>query len=62
MPPFFRFLDSACKWFLQEAGVEAIMPGGTDLALVYKESRGKYPVVDCAAVHVNTIVRYTTQG
>jgi aspartate racemase len=49
--------DSACDWLIQQAGVDAIMLGGTDLALVYKEGQTNFPVVDCAAIHVGAIVR-----
>ncbi len=49
--------DSACNWLLQEAGVDAIMLGGTDLALVYEEGHTDFSVVDCAAIHVGAIVR-----
>jgi len=50
--------DSACEWLIQEAKVETIMLGGTDLALVYKEGQTQFPIVDCAAIHVDAIVRY----
>jgi len=52
--------DSACEWMIQEAEVDAIMLGGTDLALVYKEDQTQFPVVDCAAIHVDAVVRHAT--
>ena len=52
--------DRACEWLIQEAKVEAIVLGGTDLALVYKEGQTQFPVVDCAAIHVDAIVRHAT--
>jgi aspartate racemase len=52
--------DSACEQLLREASVDAIMLGGTDLALVYAEGETVFPVVDCAAIHVDAIVRTTT--
>jgi aspartate racemase len=52
--------DSACKWLIQEAEVDAIVLGGTDLALVYKEEETQFPVVDCAAIHVDAVVRHAT--
>ena len=55
-----RVFDSACAWFLNIAGVEAIVLGGTDLALVYEEGRTHFPIVDCADIHVDSIVRYAT--
>ena len=52
--------DSACEWLVQSAEVNAIMLGGTDLALVYKEDQTQFPVVDCAAIHVDVVVRHAT--
>lgn len=48
--------DSACEQLLKQEQVEAVMLGGTDLALVYDEN-SPYPVIDCA---VDSILRYTT--
>ena len=42
---------------LKEDGAEAIMLGGTDLALVFSEQDTAFPLVDCAAIHVDAIVR-----
>ena len=42
---------------LEQAHVEAIMLGGTDLALVYREADAPFPLVDCAGIHVEAIVR-----
>jgi aspartate racemase len=52
--------DSACEQFIQEAKVDAILLGGTDLALVYKEDQTQFPVVDCVAIHVDAVVRHAT--
>lgn len=52
--------DTACEWLIQEAKVDAIVLGGTDLALVYKEDQTQFPVVDCAAIHVDAVVRQAT--
>ncbi|WPD23350.1 MAG: aspartate/glutamate racemase family protein [Candidatus Electrothrix scaldis] len=52
--------DAACDWFVGQAGVDAIMLGGTDLALVYQEGQTSFPLVDCAALHVDAIVRQAT--
>jgi len=38
-------------------GVEAIMLGGTDLALVFNEQTADFPLIDCAAIHVDAIAR-----
>lgn len=52
--------DSACKQLFKEAEVDAIMLGGTDLALVYNEHQTDFPLVDCAAIHVKAVVRTVT--
>ena len=53
--------DSACEQLIQQAGVDAIMLGGTDLALVFDENETDFPVVDCAAIHVEAIVKAATR-
>ena len=50
--------DSACEWLIREEKVESIMLGGTDLALAYKEGQAQFPIVDCAAIHVDAVVHY----
>ncbi len=45
----------ACGSLLQ-SGAEAIMLGGTDLALVYAEDHSEFPVIDCAAIHCDVVV------
>ncbi|MEM7283262.1 MAG: aspartate/glutamate racemase family protein [Pseudomonadota bacterium] len=50
--------DAACKWMIQQKEVEAILLGGTDLALVYRQGETDFPIVDCAAIHVDAIVGY----
>ena len=46
----------ACSNLFDEHGVEAILLGGTDLALVYQTGNTDFPVIDCAAVHCEAIV------
>jgi aspartate racemase len=48
---------AACQRLLKDKGVEAIMLGGTDLALVFNEQTTDFPLVDCAGIHVEAIVR-----
>ena len=50
-------LTAACQRLLKDRGVEAIMLGGTDLALVFDERTTEFPLVDCAGIHVQAIVR-----
>jgi aspartate racemase len=45
---------------LREKGADAIMLGGTDLALAFNEQNADFPLVDCAAIHVDAIVRLAT--
>ena len=52
--------DTACQRLMQDARVDAIMLGGTDLALVYNEAETDFPVVDCAAIHARAVVRSAT--
>jgi len=48
---------AACQRLVKDRGVEAIMLGGTDLALVFDEETAEFPLVDCAGIHVEAIVR-----
>jgi len=52
-----RVFEAVSERLLREEGVEAIMLGGTDLALVFDEKSARFPLVDCAAIHVDAIVR-----
>ena len=42
---------------LKESGVEAIMLGGTDLALVFNERDTEFPLIDCAGIHADAIAK-----
>ena len=42
---------------LGDQGVEAIMLGGTDLALAFNEQTTDFPLVDCAGIHVDAIAQ-----
>ena len=42
---------------LENQGVEAIMLGGTDLALAFDEQSTDFPLVDCAGIHADAIAR-----
>lgn len=45
---------------LKESGVEAIMLGGTDLALAFNERDTEFPLVDCAGIHADAIAKLAT--
>lgn len=49
--------EAASERLLKEQDVEAIMLGGTDLALAFNEESASFPLVDCAGIHVDAIVR-----
>ena len=42
---------------LHTAGAQAIMLGGTDLALVFNQQDVGFPIVDCAGIHADAITR-----
>ena len=48
--------DAAVRELVDEAHVEAILLGGTNLALVYRTGETTFPLVDAAALHVDAIV------
>jgi aspartate racemase len=52
--------DHAANRVLNEQNAEAIMLGGTDLAMVYTATNSSFPVIDCAALHVDAITRRPT--
>ena len=49
--------DAACNQFIAQNKVDAVMLGGTDLALVYNTNNVDFALVDCAAVHVEELFR-----
>jgi aspartate racemase len=48
--------DTAIRRMIDDAGAEAIILGGTDLAIVYRDGETPFPLVDCAGIHVDAIV------
>ena len=44
---------------LMASGAEAIVLGGTDLALVSDETSAPFPIIDCADIHATTLFRCT---
>ena len=45
------------KKLLKESGVEAIMLGGTDLALAFNERDTEFPLIDCAGIHADAVAK-----
>ena len=48
------------KRMLKQSGLEAIMLGGTDLALVFNERDTDFPLIDCAGIHADAIAQLAT--
>jgi aspartate racemase len=48
---------SVCRRLIRERNVEAIMLGGTDLALAFDERTSEFPLVDCAGIHADAVAR-----
>jgi len=42
---------------VEDQGAEAIMLGGTDLALAFNEQTAEFPLVDCAGIHADAIAK-----
>lgn len=51
--------NAASEKLLQDLSAEAILLGGTDLALAFTEESA-FPVIDCVAIHVDAIMRHAT--
>ena len=49
--------EAACNQFITQNKVDAVMLGGTDLALVYDANNVDFELLDCAAIHVEELLR-----
>jgi aspartate racemase len=49
--------NTVSQRLLKEKGAEAIMLGGTDLALAFNQQDTAFPLVDCAGIHVDATVK-----
>jgi aspartate racemase len=52
--------NAASQRLLTEGGAEAILLGGTDLALVFNAAETPFPIIDCAAIHADAVARQAT--
>jgi aspartate racemase len=43
------------EWMYRELGAEAVLLGGTDLFLAFVGQNCGFPVIDCAAIHIDAI-------
>ena len=49
--------NTVSRRLVEDQGAEAIMLGGTDLALALNEQTAEFPLVDCAAIHADAIAK-----
>ena len=49
--------DRVSQALLSTGGAEAIMLGGTDLALAFNEGDTPFPLIDCAGIHADAVAR-----
>jgi aspartate racemase len=49
--------NRAGERLMGEAGAEAIMLGGTDLALAFNKDDSAFPLIDCAGIHADAATK-----
>ncbi|MEP2987880.1 MAG: aspartate/glutamate racemase family protein [Parasphingorhabdus sp.] len=54
--------NQAARRMIETDGAKAILLGGTDLVLAFDPSNSRFPLVDCAAIHVQAIAEYVISG
>ena len=57
-----KVFNRVSESLLHTAGAQAIMLGGTDLALAFNEKDAGFPIVDCAGIHADAITRLAIPG
>jgi aspartate racemase len=57
-----KVFNTVSERLLHTAGAQAIMLGGTDLALAFNEKDTGFPIVDCAGIHADAITRLAIPG
>jgi aspartate racemase len=50
-------LRQLAQTFVKRDGAQAVLIAGTDLSAVFTESNSGFPMIDCARVHIDAIVR-----
>ena len=50
-------LRKLARTFVARDGAQAVLIAGTDLSTVFTESNAGFPMIDCAGVHIDAIVR-----
>ena len=53
-----EIFEKACNQFLTKNKVDAVMLGGTDLALIYRSENVDFELIDCAKIHVEELFRF----
>jgi aspartate racemase len=57
-----KIFNTVSERLLHTAGAQAIMLGGTDLALAFNEKDAGFPIVDYAGIHADAIARLAIPG
>lgn len=52
-----KVFNTVSQSLIHASGAEAIMLGGTDLALAFNEKDARFPLVDCAGIHADAIAK-----
>jgi aspartate racemase len=55
-------LTSIAETLISRDGAEVIVFAGTDLALLFNETNTAFPAIDCAALHIDAIVKASLNG
>jgi aspartate racemase len=50
-------LRELARTFVARDGAQCVLLAGTDLAMVYTQSNAGFPMIDCARVHIDAIVK-----
>ena len=53
-----QVFEAACNQFINKHNADAIMLGGTDLALVYNSENVNFNLIDCAKIHVQELLEF----
>jgi aspartate racemase len=57
-----KVFNSVSQSLIRASGAEAIILGGTDLALVFNEKDTSFPLVDCTGIHADALEQLATSG
>ena len=57
-----KVFNTVSERLLHTDGAQAIMLGGTDLALAFNANDAGFPIVDCAGIHADAITRLAIPG